>query len=121
MTKSYHPWNADRADSWPLEAIRKRHGWPEDDEDGSPWTPEDHLDGLPGDYTAWVEEFGIVADRMEVAAFRAVYVRHGVPEIADLREQAPDEFERRCRGGCCPVARRGDAASEDRPPGALPK
>ncbi|KKL63523.1 hypothetical protein LCGC14_2174280, partial [marine sediment metagenome] len=55
-----------------LEAIRKRHGWPKNDENGDPWSPEDHLDQVPEDYAAWAEEFERVADEMETAAFQAV-------------------------------------------------
>ena len=78
-----------------LEAIHKRHRWPKEDENGDPWNPEDHLAQVPDDYAAWLEEFERVADGMENAALRAVCRMYGVPEIADLKENDPAEFERR--------------------------
>lgn len=35
-----------------LEAIRARHGWPDKDNGGDEWDPEEHLDQLPEDYVA---------------------------------------------------------------------
>jgi len=82
-----------------LEAIRRRHGWPEEDENGDPWSPEGHLGKLPKDYAAWAAEFDAKAEVMERAAFRAVCERHGVPEIADLAEHDRPEYERRMKIG----------------------
>ena len=82
-----------------LEAIRRRHGWPEEDENGEAWSPEEHLDKLPKDYAAWSAEFEAKAEAMEKAAFRAVCERHGVPEIADLAEHDRPEYERRMKIG----------------------
>jgi hypothetical protein len=35
-------------------AIYEKHGWPHEDEEGDPWSPEDHLseDEIPDDYKA---------------------------------------------------------------------
>jgi len=82
-----------------LEAIRKKHRWPKEDENGDPWRPEEHPDQVPDDYVAWMTEFERVADKMERAALRAVCEKHGVPEIAELKETAVAEFERRCKIG----------------------
>lgn len=82
-----------------LDAIHKKHGWPKHDENGDLWNPEDHLEQVPEDYAAWAAEFERVADEMEKAAFRATCEHHGVPEIADMKENAPEEYERRCRIG----------------------
>ena len=81
------------------DAIWKKHGWPEEDDDGDPWSPEGHLDRVPDDYAAWSGGFERTADQMGKAAFRAVCEKHGVPEIADLEENDPAEWERRWRIG----------------------
>jgi hypothetical protein len=100
-----------------LEAIRARHGWPDKGNGGDEWDPEEHLDQLPDDYVAWSDEFDRVADQMEKATLRAVCDRHGVPEIADLKEQDTAEFERRCKVSyeCAQRDRRG--AGDGRLPG----
>ena len=82
-----------------LEAIRWRHGWPQDDEDGGPWCPEEHVDPLPANYVAWAEEFERAQPGMERASLRAVCERYGVPEIAEFKEADPAGFERRCQRG----------------------
>jgi len=82
-----------------LEAIRRRHGWPEEDGNGDPWSPENHMERVPDDYAAWAAEFESKAEAMEIAAFRAVCERHGVPEIADLAEHDRPEYERRMKVG----------------------
>ena len=82
-----------------LEEIHRKHGWPAEGEDGGPWIPEDHLDSLPEDYLAWQEEFSQMIKPMENTAFRAVCMKYGVAEIADLREADPVEYQRRCKLG----------------------
>ena len=93
------------------DALLRKYGWPEDDENGDPWVPEERLDAVPEDYAAWEREFGAKADAMEAAAFRAVCVKYGVPEVADLRETRPEEFGRRLGVGqrqAAKEAREGD-------------
>lgn len=82
-----------------LKEIQKKHGWPDEEEDGDPWSPEDHLDRLPDDYLAWQAEFSQAAKPMEDAAFRAVCTKYGVEEIAHLKENDLAEYDRRCRIG----------------------
>ena len=82
-----------------LEAIQKKHGWPKEDENGDAWNPHDHLDRVPEDYVAWEAEFDRVADEMERAAFRATCQEHGVPEIAAMKEDDPEGYERRWKIG----------------------
>jgi len=82
-----------------LEAIRRRHRWPENDEDGDLWCPEEHIDPLPADYVAWREELEQALPAMERASLRAVCQKYGVPEIADMKETDPTEFKHRCDRG----------------------
>ena len=82
-----------------LDAIHERHGWPKEDDEGDPWCPEHHLDEIPEDYGGWVAEFDRVHEEMEGTSFRAVCQKYGVPEIADLKESDPEEYERRWKIG----------------------
>jgi hypothetical protein len=82
-----------------LDAIQKKYGWPEEDDEGEVWEPDEHVNPLPDDYIAWTEEFNQQADAMEKAAFRAVCRKYGVEEIAHLKENDLAEYDRRCRIG----------------------
>jgi len=95
-----------------LEAIRKRHDWPEEDTNGDPWNPHEHLDQVPEDYAAWEAEFDRVVGDMERAALLAVCRQYGVPEIAAMKENDPEEYERRYRAGKAYADREGAAGEE---------
>jgi hypothetical protein len=83
------------------EALREKYGWPEEDEEGEMWSPEDNIpaDELPADYVAFSEWAEGRFEPEETANLRRVFVRSGVEDILDLRERNPEEFHRRMKAG----------------------
>lgn len=84
-----------------MEAMREKYGWPEEDEEGESWYPEDHLpaDELPADYVALNDGAEGRFEAEWEANSRRVFVRYGIEDILDLRERDPEEFARRMKAG----------------------